>query len=81
MLTSAIRAQRPAAPQTIQEITAQATPGQIAQITTGQIARTHVQATTVATLTPAQIAVAAAAQQRLPGTTTVAGSRFLFYRN
>ena len=74
MLTSAIRAQRPPAAQTIQEITAQATPGQIAQITTGQIARTHVQATTVATLTPAQIAVAAAAQQRLPGTTTVAGN-------
>lgn len=71
MLTSAIRAQRPAAPQTIQEITSvsQGATGQIAQITT---ARTQV--STVTTLTPAQLAVAAA-QQRIPGITTIAGSK------
>ncbi|XP_052073827.1 helicase domino-like isoform X2 [Mytilus californianus] len=71
MLTSAIRAQRPAAPQTIQEITSvsQGATGQIAQITT---ARTQV--STVTTLTPAQLAVAAAAQQRIPGITTIAGN-------
>ncbi|XP_076106363.1 helicase domino-like isoform X3 [Mytilus galloprovincialis] len=70
MLTSAIRAQRPAAPQTIQEITSvsQGATGQIAQITT---ARTQV--STVTTLTPAQLAVAAA-QQRIPGITTIAGN-------
>lgn len=72
MLTSAIRAQRAATPQTIQEITAisQASPAQIAQISTGQVVRTST------TLTPAHLAVAAG-QQRLPGTTTVAGSKFI----